>query len=49
MSRNYAEVYNLYTAQVIPQIDAEIAENGNFWLETLDSFRISIPHYPRGF
>jgi len=29
-SRNYAEVYNWYTAQVIPQIDAEITEKGNF-------------------
>jgi hypothetical protein len=24
-----------YAAQVIPQIDAEIAENGNFWMETI--------------
>jgi pyrimidine operon attenuation protein/uracil phosphoribosyltransferase len=24
----------LYTAQIIPQIDAEIAEKGNFWMET---------------
>ena len=33
-SRNYAEAYKLYAAQVIPQIDAEIAEKGNFWMET---------------
>ena len=24
----------LYAAQVIPQIDAEIAEKGHFWMET---------------
>ena len=29
-SRNYAEAYKWYAAQVIPQIDAEIAKNGNF-------------------
>jgi hypothetical protein len=33
-SRNYAEAYMWYAAQVIPQIDAEIAEKGHFWLET---------------
>jgi hypothetical protein len=45
-SRNYAEAYKWYAAQVIPQIDsreigfafrrasAEIAEKGNFWMET---------------
>jgi len=33
-SRNYAEAYNLYAVQVIPQIDAEIAEKGHFWMET---------------
>ncbi len=33
-SRNYAEVYEWYTAQVIPRIDAEIAEKGHFWMET---------------
>ena len=33
-SRNYAEAYKLYAAQVIPQIDAEIAEKGHFWMET---------------
>ena len=33
-SRNYAEAYKSYAAQVIPQIDAEIAEKGNFWMET---------------
>jgi len=33
-SRNYTEAYNWYAAQVIPQIDAEIAEKGNFWMET---------------
>jgi hypothetical protein len=33
-SKNYAEVYIWYTAQVIPQIDAEIAENSHFWMET---------------
>ena len=29
-SRNYAEAYKWYAAQVIPQIDAEIAEKGHF-------------------
>ncbi len=29
-SRNYTEVYKLYSAQVIPQIGAEIAEKGHF-------------------
>jgi len=24
----------LYVAQAIPQIDAEIAENGHFWMKT---------------
>jgi len=33
-SRNYAEAYKWYVAQVIPQIDAEIAEKGHFWMET---------------
>jgi hypothetical protein len=45
-SRNYAEMYKWYTAQVIPQIDpreigsafhragVEIAEKGHFWMET---------------
>ena len=33
-SRNYTEAYNWYAAQVTPQIDAEIAEKGNFWMET---------------
>jgi len=28
-------VYKWYAAQVIPQIDAEIAEKGNFWMETI--------------
>ena len=31
---NYAEAYQLYAAQVIPQIDTEIAEKGHFWMET---------------
>jgi hypothetical protein len=47
-SRNYAEAYKSYAAQVIPQIDpreigstfhragAEIAEKGHFWMETND-------------
>ena len=26
--------YKLYAAQGITQIDAEIAEKGNFWMET---------------
>ncbi len=46
-SRNYAEAYKWYAAQVIPQIDpreigsafhragAEIAEKGHFWMETI--------------
>jgi hypothetical protein len=25
---------DVYVAQVIPQIDAEIAEKGHFWMET---------------
>ena len=33
-SRNYAEAYKWYAAQAIPQIDAEIAEKGHFWMET---------------
>ena len=33
-SRNYAEAYRSYAAQVIPQINAEIAEKGHFWMET---------------
>ncbi len=33
-SRNWAETYVEYAAQVIPQIDAEIAKKGHFWLET---------------
>jgi len=33
-SRNTAEAYKWYAAQGIPQIDAEIAEKGNFWMET---------------
>jgi hypothetical protein len=27
-------VYRWYTAQVIPQIDAEIVKKGHFWMET---------------
>jgi len=34
-SRNYAETYKWYVAQGIPQIDAEIAEKGYFWMETI--------------
>jgi len=34
-SRNYAEAYKWYAAQVIPQIDAEIAEKGHFWMDTV--------------
>jgi hypothetical protein len=33
-SRNCAEEYTEYAAQVIPPIDAEIAEKGHFWMET---------------
>ncbi len=33
-SRNYAEAYKGYAAQVIPKIDAEIAEKGHFWMNT---------------
>ncbi|MBW2021227.1 MAG: nucleotidyl transferase AbiEii/AbiGii toxin family protein, partial [Deltaproteobacteria bacterium] len=33
-SRDYAEAYLKYAAQVIPQIDAEIAEKGHLWMET---------------
>ena len=29
-----AETYTWYVAQEIPQIDAEIAEKGHFWMET---------------
>jgi len=33
-SRDCAEAYDRYAAQGIPQIDAEIAEKGHFWMET---------------
>jgi hypothetical protein len=33
-SRDSAEAYVEYAAQGIPQIDAEIAEKGHFWMET---------------
>ena len=33
-SRDCAEAYIMYVAQAIPQIDAEIAEKGHFWVET---------------
>jgi hypothetical protein len=33
-SRDCAEAYIMYVAQAIPQIDAEIAEKGHFWMET---------------
>jgi hypothetical protein len=33
-SRDSAEAYVWYAAQGIPQIDAEIAEKGHFWMET---------------
>jgi len=35
-SRDYAEAYPAFsgTAQIIPQIDEEIAEKGHFWMET---------------
>jgi len=33
-SRDCAETYKWYVAQEIPQIDAEIAEKGHFWMET---------------
>jgi len=33
-SRDCAEAYNWYVAQAMPQIDAEIAEKGHFWMET---------------
>ncbi len=33
-SRDCAEAYIGYDAQAIPQIDAEIAEKGHFWMET---------------
>jgi hypothetical protein len=36
-SRDCAEAYIWYTAQGIPLIDAEIAENGHFWMETSSS------------
>ncbi len=32
-SRNYAEAYKWYAAQVIAKIDAEIAEKGHFWMD----------------
>jgi len=41
-SRNYAEAYKWYAAQVIPKIDAEIAEKGNFWMETIKDKVMSI-------
>jgi hypothetical protein len=33
-SRDCAEAYIGYVAQASPQIDAEIAEKGHFWMET---------------
>jgi hypothetical protein len=33
-SRDCAETYTWYVAQGIPQINAEIAEKGHFWMET---------------
>ena len=33
-SKDYAEAYMLYVAQVILQIDAEIAKKGHLWKET---------------
>jgi hypothetical protein len=33
-SRDCAEACIWYVAQAIPQIDAEIAEKGHFWMET---------------
>ena len=33
-SRDYAETYYKYAAQVIPQIDAEIVKNSHLWMET---------------
>ena len=33
-SRGSAEMYIGYFAQGIPKIDAEIAGNGRFWMET---------------
>jgi hypothetical protein len=33
-SKDCAEAYRSYAAQTIPQIDAEIAEKGHFWMET---------------
>ncbi len=33
-SRDCAEAYIGYVAQAKPQIDAEIAEKGHFWMET---------------
>jgi hypothetical protein len=33
-SKDYAEVYMSYTAQVILKIDAEIAEKCHLWMET---------------
>jgi hypothetical protein len=32
-SRSWAEVYK-YTAQLTPQIDAELAKKGHLWMET---------------
>ena len=33
-SRDCAETYLEYVAQEIPQIEAEIAEKGHFWMES---------------
>jgi len=41
-SRNYAEAYKWYASQVIPKIDAEIAEKGNFWMETIKDMVMNI-------
>ena len=34
-SRDCAEAYAMYAAQVIPQIDAEIAQKGHFRMKTI--------------
>ena len=39
-SRDRTEAYLEYAAHAIPQIDAEIAEKGHFWMETLGHARL---------
>ena len=45
-SRDCAEAYIWYVAQAIPQMNAEIAENGHLW--TGNWLKRHAKHYPNG-